>query len=256
MQKYIITAIKGNVNSPPPEGDTAAQNATVTVKLKSTGALATIYSDNGSTVMNPPFQTDSNGNFEFYAANGRYIVEVDSRVYDDILLYDKNDEIATQSEAITGTDNEKIMTPLRVGEFCNEFGIGDGEDYNMPTVTNMDDVDRGFFRTDGDNTLNAPFGFASGFFAGYTQKFGVQVLYSIQGGRCAMRGYPSGSYSDWVDFLHQGNLNTFENSSGSSITNNATTSGANLTPSKSGTWRNISGSDLANGETGLFMRIY
>lgn len=36
------------------------------------GNIATIYKDNGITVAANPLTTDSNGRYEFYAADGRY----------------------------------------------------------------------------------------------------------------------------------------------------------------------------------------
>lgn len=46
---------------------------TVTVKT-AMGLLATIYSDNGATTQENPMETDSNGRFGFYAANGDYVL--------------------------------------------------------------------------------------------------------------------------------------------------------------------------------------
>lgn len=64
MQKYFdnVTNRSGG----------ALPNATVTVTLTSSGALATIYSDNGVTTKTNPIQCDTNGYYEFYAADGRY----------------------------------------------------------------------------------------------------------------------------------------------------------------------------------------
>ncbi len=48
---------------------------TVTVKIKATGAAATIYSDEGVTPKTNPTTSDASGNFDFYAADGDYILE-------------------------------------------------------------------------------------------------------------------------------------------------------------------------------------
>lgn len=52
----------------------AISGATVTVYNAGTGTLATIYSDNGTTVKANPFTTGVDGIYDFYAANGRYSV--------------------------------------------------------------------------------------------------------------------------------------------------------------------------------------
>jgi len=62
---------------------TAIVGATVTVRVKAippaSGALATIYSDNGvTTIAGSVVTTDSNGEFEFWAADGRYDLSVDA----------------------------------------------------------------------------------------------------------------------------------------------------------------------------------
>ena len=49
---------------------------TVTVRLVSNGALATIYSDNASTPLANPFSATSTGFWEFYASNNRYNVSL------------------------------------------------------------------------------------------------------------------------------------------------------------------------------------
>ncbi len=48
---------------------------TVTIKLKSTGLAATIYSDEGITPKANPTTTDADGRFWFYAADDDYVVE-------------------------------------------------------------------------------------------------------------------------------------------------------------------------------------
>lgn len=54
----------------------AIGGATVAVYIAGTGALATIYSDNSSTIKDNPFLTDAlDGRFNFYAGNGVYDIE-------------------------------------------------------------------------------------------------------------------------------------------------------------------------------------
>lgn len=64
MQKYFDNVTNRS-------GD-AVVNAQVTVTVTATGALATIYSDNGVTTKSNPMVVDTNGYYEFYAANGKY----------------------------------------------------------------------------------------------------------------------------------------------------------------------------------------
>ena len=68
MQKY-----QNNVQNR--QGD-AVSGASVLVKTYPGGATATIYSDNGVTPAANPLTTDSNGEFSFYASDGRYSIEV------------------------------------------------------------------------------------------------------------------------------------------------------------------------------------
>ena len=89
MQKYqnAIQDVKGN----------AIAGAFINVYLYGTLTTATIYSDNGVTPITPgSLTTDSEGEFGFYAANGRYTVSVTatgftSQQFYDVLLFDPAD---------------------------------------------------------------------------------------------------------------------------------------------------------------------
>ena len=93
MQKYqnAIQDLKGN----------AVSGASITVYVYGTLTVATIYSDNGATVITPgSFLSDSDGEFAFYAANGRYSVQVTatgltSQTIYDVLLFDPADASIT-----------------------------------------------------------------------------------------------------------------------------------------------------------------
>lgn len=128
MEKKYITAIKKDVNNPSPAGETPAVGVDVYVYVKSTGAQAIIYSDNGVTQKSQPLTTDEKGQVWFYAANGRYNIEYQlpsgTQTDEDIALYDKDDDIATASEAGAGADDSKIMTPLKVSQYCSDRNVG------------------------------------------------------------------------------------------------------------------------------------
>lgn len=85
--------------------------ASVTVKTLA-GATASIFSDNSSTVAANPLTTDARGFFSFYAANGRYSLEITgadvsgTHAVSDILLDDETTETAVDGNlAFQGTGN-------------------------------------------------------------------------------------------------------------------------------------------------------
>ena len=89
MQKYqnAITTTNGNV----------VPNAVITVTVYGTNLPATLYTGNGTGVLpSNVITTDSQGEFFFYAANGRYSYSVSatnfvSEAYTDFLLFDPAD---------------------------------------------------------------------------------------------------------------------------------------------------------------------
>src|SRR5881296_2127176 len=80
----------------------ALKNASVTVKIAPGGANATIYSDDGVTPITNPLTTDSDGSYEFYAANGLYdmVITASGATFTagnttNLTLYDPLDGLAT-----------------------------------------------------------------------------------------------------------------------------------------------------------------
>lgn len=84
-----------------------AVNATVTVREYPSGDTATIYSANHGATKSNPFTTDANGGGAFYAANGRYTIEIEgggiaAQVHQDVVVFDVEDASlnSTQVEGI------------------------------------------------------------------------------------------------------------------------------------------------------------
>lgn len=119
MQKYsdVVLSQGSNYLSP-------VANASVKVLVAQTNALATIYSDNGITVTANPLTTLADGSFYFYAANGRYTLQISYLSYSvtkpDVVLED--DPTNGQTQVITGgsIDNTPIgATTPSTGSFTN-----------------------------------------------------------------------------------------------------------------------------------------
>lgn len=65
----------------------ALAGQSVTVRIRSTGAVATLYSTEAGAALTNPLTTDVNGRFSFYAQDNRYnVVTADSSI-DDVMLY-------------------------------------------------------------------------------------------------------------------------------------------------------------------------
>lgn len=128
MQRFQDIAIDTEGN--------AQENATVTVRVAAspvnTGALATIYSDNGVTPKANPFTTDAIGEISFYAANGRYDIQIEKtglidRTVADYALAD----YAVILERLTASG-----TPLQPADFA--LGAGWGSSAAISAVRGTD----------------------------------------------------------------------------------------------------------------------
>ncbi len=98
MERYfdVVTDRRGN----------AISEATVTIKTEA-GATATIYSDDGVTTTVNPMTTNADGEYTFFAANGKYTIQIvaagyGSEVISDRVLYDPADAMAIR-EITTAT---------------------------------------------------------------------------------------------------------------------------------------------------------
>jgi hypothetical protein len=99
MQKYYDSMLL--------DSGMPAVGVSVTVTAFGGGAV-TIYSDNGATPRANPITTDANGYFEFYAADGRYTIQISgasitTRTITDILLEDPADGNAVLFSTLTAT---------------------------------------------------------------------------------------------------------------------------------------------------------
>ena len=88
-------------------------SCTVTVYLQGTMTLASIFSNNTSTAKSNPFTADANGNWFFYAANGRYDVAFSGTgitspfTLSDFLLFDPS---GANLAILTGTHSQRIAS--------------------------------------------------------------------------------------------------------------------------------------------------
>jgi hypothetical protein len=105
---------------------------TVTVKDAGTANNASIFSDNGSTAKANPFLNEANGSYEFYAANGRYDIQlVKTGVTfvaadtSDIALYDPADAAAAFGAPVY-TDELTGLGLANGTDATNDINIGVG----------------------------------------------------------------------------------------------------------------------------------
>ena len=77
----------------------AVAGASITVRT-SGGALATLYSDNGVTTTSNPVTAGSDGEYSFYAANGRYTLTISAPGFvteskSDVVVQDLSDAVVS-----------------------------------------------------------------------------------------------------------------------------------------------------------------
>ena len=128
MQKYFDAVLTSS--------GTPAAGASVSVTVTATGLPATIYSDNGSTVISGSTVTaDASGEYAFYAANGRYTLTISyagyvAEVRTDVVLFDPADStfvsapVAIASGGTGGTGISTAATNLQgTGLDTNSVGF-------------------------------------------------------------------------------------------------------------------------------------
>jgi hypothetical protein len=112
MQKYI-DSVQG-------ETGTAISGATVRIYDTGTTTLAPIYSNNSGSSKANPMTTDDDGMFEFYAADGRYDINVTygttTKTISDVLLEDPEDDSSSDIDFTpsgTGAVTRSAQTKMR-----------------------------------------------------------------------------------------------------------------------------------------------
>ena len=85
MKKYFNSVVSKFDTT---QSGNAATGTTITVRNNGKGSKAVIYSDNGVTEMSNPFTVDSNGNYEFYVADGRYDIIQNEGLASQLSLFD------------------------------------------------------------------------------------------------------------------------------------------------------------------------
>lgn len=169
-----------------------------------------------------------------------------------------NRDVATTAEAIAGTSN-KLPDTVGVKAAINATGIGSSSakgttDWNT-AITN------GPFKSElSVGQTNSPDDSRAGW-QGYVTALNasnVKQLVWLSGSNnleIYTRSILGTVRSDWQKIYHTGNLIHAQNNSGATIVSNATIAGSNLSPAKSGAWRNVSGGDIISGAYGLWERV-
>jgi len=123
-QSVVLDSTSGTI--------TAVDTPAITVRLESTGGLATLYSDEGGTALTNPFNGNSDGSFLFYVESGFYQITSTKGAYTDILsdvpigqLQGKDSlPYENLTQAIAG--DEAVGSIIRTGEYISGSGIGGG----------------------------------------------------------------------------------------------------------------------------------
>lgn len=122
MQQFIGRAIDRNGG--------ARSKAVITVRVKSSGALASIYSDEGITPKTNPMTVTSNGSFFFYAANGNYTVTDDlGFLLGDVALFapDLDEEYVIKADGLPVKNADTTLE----NDSTLKFDIGANENWEF-----------------------------------------------------------------------------------------------------------------------------
>jgi hypothetical protein len=115
----------------------------------------------------------------------------------------------------------------------------------------------GFYQTDADAT-GFPVINSSRLVFGRSSTRRAELYIGTQSANPQARAWVRGgdpSVAAFQELYHTGNLIYAQNTSGATVNSNSTVSGANLTPARTGTWRNVSGSNIANNGYGQWATV-
>lgn len=125
MQRWSDAVLDPNGN--------AIRGATVTVTVTSSGAAASLFSVNGATAQDNPMTTGSDGEYYFYAANGRYTVTIEATGYatetKEVLLLDWDDETGVPVASAEWTDKECF--PISAGITLETSDMAAGRTFSV-----------------------------------------------------------------------------------------------------------------------------
>lgn len=129
MKKYLNSVVAKFDTT---QNGNAAAGTTITVRDSSNGLKVTLYSDNGVTQKDNPFMVDSNANYEFYVADGRYDIYQDENLATELVLRDVSifdvEQLISENEAtIDGLTSSSRNYPVNTSLILTGFSFsGDG----------------------------------------------------------------------------------------------------------------------------------
>lgn len=141
MERYsdVVTDRRGN----------SLSDAQVTIKTAA-GATATIYSDDGVTTAENPLTTNADGEYTFFALNGKYTINIVAEGYgtevrDNVVLYDPSDDAMLVAEITTAT---YTLSSSDVGQWL-DFNTSATATVTITTATAYADGDSTIFSQKG-----------------------------------------------------------------------------------------------------------
>lgn len=120
MRKYLNSVVNKFDTT---QSGNAATGTTITVRNTGLGTKADIYSDTVMTSKTNPFTVDSNANYEFYVANGRYDIIQDEGLPTELRLVD-----------VSIFDVEEISTPSGVAAEAYGFSSANSAAANLAAL--------------------------------------------------------------------------------------------------------------------------
>lgn len=218
----------------------AAASAGVAAQQLITDIQSLVSSASATATANSFVKRDSNGRIKAASPSAN----------DDVVTKGYLGSAATKSIATeTGPNEVDALMPIGYG------GLGS----SGVEVTDLNDSNPGskFLRAS-PSALNLPPSAATNNWSGARfERFSTtyfEMWFALTENRVFGRSFNNG-YRSFVEFLHSDRLMHAQNTSGATVASNATVPGSSLTPSKSGTWRNVSGGSISANNYGLWMAV-